>query len=342
MQGRRLPPPDLGPLESGLFERLLAAGHGRVALDLRMYGLRGRGTILERACSTNIAWDPQLENERGPWLMRLVDLVGDADAWLERLVEALPRTSVDHDARQIAQILDLIARRGDPRARRALDEERALFRFGDEDVLGPWPANNESAVAAQTPGECTPSPSVAELNAILDAGMQIEDVVQQCAFLRARIRAQELPFSEKALDLSRSAHPALRHYGGSLIRRMRDPRLRELGLRALREHGFSGSVDDLLARNLELVDIRTFEAALPDVQDLHSVHDACVVLTSFMERNPMGERWLEIASWIYDWSPSEICRTTAVDTLAELAPDPALRREWSWDASEFVREHGRP
>ena len=335
------PPCKLGRWSAPLFERLLAAGHGRVALDLQIQGLRDRAHLLERACSTNLAWDPQLENDRGPWLLRLLDLAGEPESWLEHLVGALPATQSEHDARQVAQILDRMAQRGESRARDALERERNRGRFGDEDVLGPWPACDPEDLDASYPREDSPSPTVDELNAVLNAGAHIDGVVERCVYMRVRVRAAELPFSEKALDLLRHEHPALRSYARSLIRRMRDPRLREEGLRTLRVSRFFGEVDSLLARNLEQGDTDLLERALPDVEDVESVHDACLSLTSLIPDSG-DDRWRRISDWIYDWSPCQLCRPTAVDALARLDPAPELGREWSWDACGSVRMHARP
>lgn len=337
------------PLELAEFERLLAAGHGRAALDLRVHGLRDRAGALRVACVRNLAYDPQIECDRGPWILGMLDAVGGPEPWMADILAALPATECDHDALQLAQILDLIAQRGDERARAVTESERRLARFEEPDedgidwTLGPWPVDVDTKAFIATPDEpeAPPIPSVNQVRKWVD---ELANASKSSAirglFPRGFFLLDELPFAARAVELLDHSKPWVRSKAAFLVERMHHPSLREKGFRRIRESGFSSSASSMLMRNLEAGDVALLESLLPGDGDVHAEHDAAFALCSLAVNHRRDESWRPLQGWIYERSPCENCRNEAVRHLAEWPVTDEMRGEWHLDSHDDTRRLG--
>ena len=111
------------------FTDALAKGRGLAALAL-LDGDPARYTdALLAACVENHQWDRQCEANRGPYMMRLLDLAGLRDAARERILQALPATEDDWDRDWMVDLLGELATAGDTVAWDAL---RSLAAAGNE------------------------------------------------------------------------------------------------------------------------------------------------------------------------------------------------------------------
>lgn len=336
------------PLDACSFERYLRAGHGRAALDLRDHGLRGHSDLLRRACIRNLAFDPQVECARAAWVIGLLDSVGGPAPWMGDILAALPVTENEHDALQLAQILDLLAERGDERARGVLEEQRRLARFievyedGTDWILGPWPIPiAEEDLQVGPPAPDLPPPTVTDIEALLDGLLQTVDPVERFRLTRPMMRARELPYTPRAVELLAHEQGSIRSTASRLVEKMKDPRMRTEGLRRIRSDGFRGLTASLLMRNLETDDVKILESRLPALDDPFDVHAACGAIAE-LSAHDRHAGWRRLCLWTYANSPCSNCRSDVVRRLEEMGDVPdELRFEWSLDADETIRESGR-
>ncbi len=295
----------------------------------------------------NIAFDPQVERDRAAWLVALLDSVGGPALWMEDILDALPVTNDRHDALQLAQLLELLAQRGDDRARAVLEHERRLARFGPVDeggidwTLGPWPipSADESRRRAP-PSSDLPPPSLTELETVLDVLVRTRDPADRRRLIHPLLRARELPYTPRVVALLEHDDAAIRSSASLLVERMKDPRMREEGLRWMRAGGFQGPTTSLLTRNLGPDDVALLESFLPALDDPYAVHDACAAIASLSSHVPHSS-WCRLCLWAYEWSPCSHCRSEVVERLDEMGSVPdELRLEWCFDVDESTREHG--
>lgn len=338
------------PLELPEFERLLAAGHGRAALDLRIHGLRDRAEALRAACVRNLAYDPQCEVDRGPWILGLLDSVGGSGPLMDDIERVLSTTENDHDAQQMAEILDVLAQRGDERARNVLTRERRRARFRDPDddrdwTLGPWPPPHDadSFVGPPESDDAPPVPSVEEVEGWLDVVLSAprpSDVLD--LFPRRLFLLDQIPFVARAVELVDHPKPWVRAKVGRLVEQMRHRSLRDEGFRRLREYGFREHAATFLMNNLEEGDTARLESFLPATHDVDAVHDACFDLVALARRHPGEKAWRRLLEWVYERSPCQNCRADAVRRLDDLGVEPWLREEWRLDSDSDTRALGSP
>ncbi len=93
------------------FESWLHQGLGRAALFLRTGDRRRcRGHLLH-ACTHNLAYDPQCESSRAPYLLDLIELSGEPEFYRDRIIEALGSDNEDLDFGQMFEIAAYFADR---------------------------------------------------------------------------------------------------------------------------------------------------------------------------------------------------------------------------------------
>ncbi|MCY2961006.1 MAG: hypothetical protein NTY35_12655 [Planctomycetota bacterium] len=301
---------------------------------------------MRNACVRNLAFDPQIEDDRAGWLIGLLDSVGGPGPWMEYILRALPATENWHDALQLARLLDLLAERGDGRARAVLDQERRLARFGkaDEDgtdwVLGPWPASPPEPERSGPGAPDLPAPAVVELEAVLELLVLTKELPERRKLTGPLLRARELPYTPRAVELLAHADASIRSSASSLVERMKDPRLRAEGLRRIRADGFHGLTTSLLLRNLEPEDVALLEQHLPARGDPFALHDACSAIATLSSSAPHAG-WRNACLWTYEWSPCGLCRSDVVKRLDGMGDVPdELRYEWRFDADATTRALG--
>jgi hypothetical protein len=294
----------------------------------------------------NLAFDPQIEDDRAAWLIGLLDSVGKTGPWMEDILRALPATEDWHDALQLARLLDLLAERGDGRARAVLDQERRLARFGEVDengtdwVLGPWPTSPPDQERSGPGAPELPAPTIVELEASLELLVLTKDLPERRKLTRPLLRARELPYTPRAVELLAHADASIRSSASRLVERMKDPRLREEGLRRIRADGFHGLTTSLLLRNLEPEDVALLEHHLPARGDPIEIHDACSAIATLSSSAPHAG-WRNACLWTYEWSPCGLCRSDVIERLDEMGDVPhELRYEWRFDAGATARALG--
>ena len=115
------------------FDVALQRGLGRAILSLceRGDGAAHRDAILH-ACRNNLAYDPQIEGDRGQYLVDVLEASGDLDWHLPRLREALWISDFYFD--QLADICGRLTKRGIADFRKDLyDAWNLRFASGSED-----------------------------------------------------------------------------------------------------------------------------------------------------------------------------------------------------------------
>ncbi len=299
-----------------------------------------------RACARNLAFDPQLEDDRAAWLIGLLDSVGGPGSWMEDMLRALPATEDWHDALQLARMLDLLAQRGDERARAVLAQERLRARFDEVDeggtgwTLGPCPDPSARGERSAPLAPERPPPSLAELESLLDVLVQTRDSAERRRLTRPLVPARELPYTPRAVEFLVHADASIRSRASLLVERMKDPRLRAEVLRRIRADGFLGPTTSPLLRNLESGDVALFEQLLPAPDDPFAVHDACHAIARLSKQAPHAGR-RTACLWTYELSPCGLCRSDVVERLHEMSGVPdELRFEWRFDADATTRGLG--
>lgn len=93
------------------FETALAKGSGRAMIQLRQSpGRRDLHEALLAACIRNLAYDPQCESERSPYLSALISATGQQDAFFRALLTALDGAPDQTQPLNLVQIFDVLAR----------------------------------------------------------------------------------------------------------------------------------------------------------------------------------------------------------------------------------------
>lgn len=143
-------------LEREVFRSALAAGRGSVFLDSERHPEVDRDALLLEACVTNVAWDQQVEGPRGPWLAELLLRARAAERLAPRIFEALSHVGratrtggLEHEERQVFDIVVAFARAGIPGARAAFEAPLEHVWTIELDAAALWTLelNGRSALA---------------------------------------------------------------------------------------------------------------------------------------------------------------------------------------------------
>jgi hypothetical protein len=105
------------------FRRCLEIGRGRAALDIQCGTPDLFRDDLLYACTNNTVYDPQCEEERAPYLLRLIELTAEPQLYHEGILAALATADDSCEGAHRAQLFDLalaFAKRGDTDARRTM------------------------------------------------------------------------------------------------------------------------------------------------------------------------------------------------------------------------------
>jgi hypothetical protein len=125
------------PLAKASFAAALRTGHGRAIQHIENHGSNGLEDMIIEACVACLSYDPQLEAERAPWLVSIVDRA-KLSAEVVQAIKALENTPPPEDQRdsnQRSAILKELAASGSEDARRLLYSSLALFP-GTASVIG--------------------------------------------------------------------------------------------------------------------------------------------------------------------------------------------------------------
>ena len=125
-------PPYSLPLDAVSFRRALQQGHGRVVLHARHHGIDDRIEDVLHACLHNLVYDSLYEDDRGSWMIRLIDEAGAVSALAPRLIAEINEPLPDECQRRV--VLRSLATRGYAEAR---DMLYRMFRK-NEDSFSPF------------------------------------------------------------------------------------------------------------------------------------------------------------------------------------------------------------
>lgn len=125
------------PLTTDAFATALRTGHGRARQQIDSYGSNGLEVKIVEACVSCLAYDPQCEADRAPWLFSIVDRA-NLNAKVTQEIEATiqePPPENHRDMDQRGAILKELAAAGSDDARRLL--YLSLVRLSNtSDVIG--------------------------------------------------------------------------------------------------------------------------------------------------------------------------------------------------------------
>jgi hypothetical protein len=116
------------PLSRAAFGAALRLGHGRALMHVRAHGAAGVDELILDACRHDHTHDKQVDEERDPWLVELIDAAADCPDLADRVIaelaqrsETVRRTAQEcwNDA-QLCRVVAELARRGRDDARAAL------------------------------------------------------------------------------------------------------------------------------------------------------------------------------------------------------------------------------
>ena len=106
-------------------------GLGRAVIQVREQSQDNAGDAILHACLHNLAYDPQCEGDRADWMLEIVELTNNEQLYHQRILEALPDATDFWDAQQLIELAAALARRGFPRARRAIYDKFELQQFNE-------------------------------------------------------------------------------------------------------------------------------------------------------------------------------------------------------------------
>lgn len=117
----RIEPPEM-PLSREAFAAALRKGHGRALQHIARFGRAGLEAEIVESCVTNQAYDPQIDEDRAPWLFEVVKNAGLEAQIFEVLARCARNPSVGGhwDATQRCGIAKHLAADGYPGARELL------------------------------------------------------------------------------------------------------------------------------------------------------------------------------------------------------------------------------
>ena len=124
------------PLNKSEFQQTLRQGLGRARLHLQKHGNDWVEAILMEACLSNLAYDPQCEGNRAPWLVELIYQSARPEMLIASLLPQLPADVENYwDATQRCRIALNLAQRGVQGAREVL---YACLRYSllTKDIIG--------------------------------------------------------------------------------------------------------------------------------------------------------------------------------------------------------------
>ncbi len=102
------------------FKGWLQKGLGRAAIFLQKHDSAPYRDALLYACTHNLTFDPQCEDRRAPYLMKLIEIAGDGSFYRDGIVSALAADDEDTDLRQMFEIAGAMAARGDSEIKRSM------------------------------------------------------------------------------------------------------------------------------------------------------------------------------------------------------------------------------
>jgi hypothetical protein len=103
-------------LEPGVFRTMLQRGRGAALLHVLKYGLDGVEDLVLQACLSNLAYDPQCEGTRAPWLYRMFKGSPQYARFSAEIRAAMSRTTEHWDLVQLCDLTGLMAIDGDAKA----------------------------------------------------------------------------------------------------------------------------------------------------------------------------------------------------------------------------------
>jgi hypothetical protein len=109
-------------VEVSEFRRLLHIGLGRTILYLQNHDSTPYRDVILEACLQNTCFDPQLEGDKTPYLLDILDLTGEIDFYREKILTTFASMPPgdSHDMNQFFYFARHFAERGDERARQLL------------------------------------------------------------------------------------------------------------------------------------------------------------------------------------------------------------------------------
>lgn len=130
MRTPTIPTPSLAPftlpLDPDDFRRAMSNGHGRTWMHVSQHGAAGMEAVLEHALLQSLAYESQLEGDRGSWVMAIVDESRTGTTLYPEFIRGVDIAPEDDYALQhISQrgtVLGELAKRGVAGARTALDQ----------------------------------------------------------------------------------------------------------------------------------------------------------------------------------------------------------------------------
>jgi hypothetical protein len=129
------------PATPETFHSWLARGLGRAVLHVQRYGIDGYREVLEHACLVSLTYDPQLEADRGPYLLTLMEAAGDVPYYAELILGKYASSEGEpRDRWQLSSLAGLLAMRCYPNAEDMLFDgaNQAPFDWSAVKYATPW------------------------------------------------------------------------------------------------------------------------------------------------------------------------------------------------------------
>ena len=102
----------------------LAKGQGRVYWSINPETHELYRSQLLHACTQNVAYDPHSEEDRAPWLFKLLEKTGAPESYKDEIIEALYQAEAYHDWIQLWRLVAEFAKSSD-------DDSEAFYAFCD-------------------------------------------------------------------------------------------------------------------------------------------------------------------------------------------------------------------
>ncbi len=113
------------------FRDAVQKGLGRTIMHVCEQGQKGLENVILDACLHNLTYDPQCEESRVDWLIKLLDLTGEAPFYHQRILEALPNATDYWEAHQLVELAAELAKRGSAQAYEAIYHKFELQQFNE-------------------------------------------------------------------------------------------------------------------------------------------------------------------------------------------------------------------
>jgi hypothetical protein len=391
------------------FEAWLQKGLGRAAVFLKKNDARLWRKQLLYACTHCLTYDPQCEDGRAHYLLKLIEISGEPEFYRDRITECLSSDDEELDIGQMFEIVGKFANQSSVvrRAMYAAFEKHgfvgaglgsadqlvildgtsgllfAMRRFGEEEERDrPWqfrhlietlekhhghqplPSELDRFVRElndfEKPAQKSPKlrmsydalkQSLTRANAMIwshdaspgELALAADDLLTEsddkrlAAYLNI-FRKHVFPGPlDRLIDMARSSHDAVARGAVAALSKIRDQRVRDLGLQLIAGRNRLELAVELLIQNAEPGDYRIFEELLAESHEPYVYHGMSFDIRDYItaHRSEDAERSLLL---LYENGPCSTCRRGVVEELMAINHLPGwMREECQYDAYSKTR-----